>query len=27
MASDLYYAPLPDSLLEKVKAQIDQVKF
>jgi phosphate transport system substrate-binding protein len=27
MAADLYYAPLPDSLLEKVKAQIDQVKF
>ncbi len=27
MAADLYYAPLPDSLLEKVKAQIDQVKY
>lgn len=27
MAADLYYAPLPDSLLEKVKAQIEQVKF
>jgi phosphate transport system substrate-binding protein len=25
MAADLYYAPLPDSLIEKVKAQIDLV--
>ncbi len=27
MASDLYYAPLPASLVEKVKAQIDEVKY
>ncbi len=27
MAADLYYAPLPDSLVEKVKAQIDKIKF
>jgi phosphate transport system substrate-binding protein len=27
MAADLYYAPLPASLIEKVQAQIDQVKF
>ncbi|SRR5579871_1493198 len=27
MASDLYYAPLPESLVNKVKAQIDDVKF
>ena len=27
MASDLYYAPLPESLVSKVKAQIDEVKY
>ncbi len=27
MAADLYYAPLPESLIEKVKAQIADVKF
>ncbi len=27
MAADLYYAPLPESLVEKVKAQIEKVKF
>jgi len=27
MAADLYYAPLPDSLIKKVQAQIEQVKF
>ena len=27
MAADLYYAPLPESLIAKVKAQIDDVKF
>jgi len=27
MAADLYYAPLPGSMIEKVKAKISQVKF
>jgi hypothetical protein len=27
MAADLYYAPLPKSLVEKVKDQISEVKF
>jgi phosphate transport system substrate-binding protein len=27
MAADLYYAPLPESLIAKVKAQIGMVKY
>jgi phosphate transport system substrate-binding protein len=27
MAADLYYAPLPDSLIKKVQAKIEQIKF